>query len=143
MRDIPIIAIDFVKRFEGCKLTRYIDACGFPTIGIGHLCHNGDNLFEITEEEAEGLLHTDLQIAGQGITRLIDIPLNDNQYTALISFVYNLGSGILQASTLRKVINRGDFEDVPEQFERWIYGGARKLPGLIARRKAEAQLFEA
>lgn len=120
---------------------RYNDAVGFPTIGYGHLCHAGDNLQEITEVEAERLLQSDLQIAAAGVLRLIDIPLNFNQFTALIDFTFNLGRGVLQASTLRSVINRGDFEDAPAQFNRWVYGGAKKLPGLITRRNAEAELF--
>ena len=141
MRNIPQQAIDLVQRFEGCKLTRYIDATGNPTIGIGHLIKPGENLFEITEDDALSLLHTDLRIAASAVLRLTDASLDDNQFSALIDFVYNLGAGIYQSSTLRTVINRGDLSEVAFQFKRWVFGGAVKLPGLIVRRQAEADLF--
>ena len=141
MRQIPEQAITMVKQFEGCRLQRYNDAVGFPTIGIGHLCKPNDGLLEITQAQADDLLMQDLQISASAVLRLTNIPLNDNQYTALIDFVYNLGSGVYQASTLRAIINRGDFTDVPKQINRWVYGGAKKLPGLIIRRQAEANLF--
>ena len=141
MRNIPQQAIDLVQRFEGCKLTRYNDAVGKPTIGYGHLCNANDNLFEITEDEALSLLHTDLQIAANAVLRLTKVALSDNQFSALTDFVYNLGSGLYQSSTLRTVINRGDLSEVAFQFKRWVFGGAVKLPGLIVRRQAEAELF--
>ncbi len=141
MSNIPLQAIDLVKQFEGCILTRYNDAVGNPTIGYGHLCKANDNLFEISEEEADNLLYHDLEIASNAVQRLITITLNDNQFAALLDFTYNLGAGILQASTLRSVINRGDFEDADIQFKRWKYAGARILSGLVKRREAEAELF--
>ncbi len=139
--EIPTQMLYLIKKSEGLKLERYRDACGNFTVGYGHLLPPNNTMFQITEEEAEVLLMHDAIIALQAVYRLITIPLNENQLSALGDFTYNCGTGLLQASTLRRVINRGDFEDAPEQFARWVYGGARKLPGLIIRRQAEADLF--
>lgn len=141
MRSIPIKAMELIERFEGLRLKRYIDATGNPTIGYGHLIKSNENLFEITEDDAISLLHSDMQLAATSVLRLTSSPLNDNQYAALIDFVYNLGIGIYQASTLRAMLNRGDYINTDKQFNRWVYGGVRKLPGLVVRRQAEAELF--
>lgn len=141
MREIPEQAIKLVKQFEGIRLNRYTDATGNPTIGYGHLCKPNDGMEEITEEKALELLQEDIGVASRAVLRLTKAELNDNQYSALIDFVYNLGSGLYQSSTLRMMINRGEFADIPPQFNRWVYGNCHKLPGLIARRQAEARLF--
>lgn len=141
MRSIPPKAMELIERFEGLSLKRYIDATGNPTIGFGHMIKPHENLFEITEDDAISLLHSDMQLAATSVLRLTSSPLNDNQYAALIDFVYNLGAGIYQASTLRAMLNRGDYNNADKQFNRWVYGGARKLPGLIIRRQVETQLF--
>lgn len=142
MRPVPLEAYKMVKRYEGLILERYIDADGHDSIGYGHECKKGDGLQKISLAQAETLLEYDINIAAQAVLRLTEsVNLNDNQFTALIDFVYNLGAGTFQASTLRMVINRGDFKDAPEQFMRWVFGNNRKLPGLIQRRQAEANLF--
>lgn len=133
--------LDMIKRFEGLRLVTYRDCCNISTIGWGHVVMPGENLFQITEEEAEALLMHDATIALQAVERLISIPLNQNETSALGDFVFNLGAGCLQASTLRMELNRGDLIDADQQFSRWCFAGARKLPGLIARRKVEAELF--
>ena len=63
---------------------------------------------------------------------------SDGQYDALVSFTFNLGSGALQRSTLRRKVNREEHNDVPAEFVRWVYAGGRKLVGLVRRRNAEA-----
>lgn len=141
MRLITQQTIDLVKQFEGLSLTRYGDATGLPTIGYGHLIKPTENYQEISEEEALELLHSDLQIAGNAVERLIRVQLDDNEFCSLVDFVFNLGSGVLQASTLRAKLNRGDYKGAAGQFQRWCYAGANKLPGLIRRREIEAELF--
>lgn len=141
MLSIPDEAITLVKHFEGIRLIRYKDIIGFPTIGYGHLCKPNDGLAIISQEQADDLLMQDLLIAASAVKRLTTYPLSNNQFSALIDFVFNLGVGSYQASTLRMVINRGDFDDVPTQLNRWVYGKGMKIPGLVARRKAEASLF--
>jgi len=69
------------------------------------------------------------------------VPLTDGQFDALVSFTYNLGSGALQRSTLRRVINRKNHQNVPAQLMRWVWAGGRKLRGLVRRREAEARLY--
>ena len=69
------------------------------------------------------------------------VPLNQNQFDALVSFVYNLGAGAFEGSTLLKDLNAHNFAAVPGQLEEWVHAGSQVLPGLVARRKAEARLF--
>ena len=95
----------------------------------------------ITEAEVENLLRQDVATAERAVLRLIHVPLTDEQFDALVSFTYNLGSGALQRSTLRRVINRHHHADVPRQLRRWVYAGGRKLKGLVRRREAEARCY--
>jgi len=75
------------------------------------------------------------------VLRLIDVPLTDGQYDALVSFTFNLGAGALQRSTLRRKANREQHVEVPKQLMRWVWAGGRKLKGLIRRREAEALIY--
>ena len=74
--------------------------------------------------------------------RLIEVPLADRCFDALASFTFNLGEGALAASTLRRLVNAGRLEEAAPQFDRWVFAGARKLPGLVRRRAAERALWE-
>lgn len=87
------------------------------------------------------LLRIDAQIAERAVLRLITVPLTDGQFDALVSFTYNLGSGALQRSTLRRVINRHHHNEVPNQLMRWVWAGGRKLRGLARRRAAEGNVY--
>lgn len=90
---------------------------GYPTIGYGHVVKEHENFScGISEEEAEDLLRQDVGEAEKGVLRLIDMPLTDNQFNALVSFTFNLGSGALQRSTLRRKVNREEHKDVPAEF---------------------------
>jgi lysozyme len=80
-------------------------------------------------------------IAEQAVCRLVKVPLTDGQFDALVSFTFNLGSGALQRSTLRRKVNREEHEEVPREFLRWVWAGGRKLKGLVRRRAAEADLY--
>ena len=145
MRHITKNGIDLIKSFEGFESEIYLDAAGLPTIGYGHLIRKGEHkMFEngISEEEAEALLADDVQIAERAVLRLVKVPLTDNQFNALVSFTFNLGSGALQRSTLRRKVNREEHAEVPEEFMRWVWAGGRKLKGLIRRREAEAALYQ-
>jgi len=142
IRSIPQSAIDLVKHFEGFSSKPYVCPAGFLTIGYGHVVPNDyPRATRVTPEEAEDLLRKDLRVAALGVLRLTKVPLSDNQYGALVSFVFNLGAGRYQSSTLRMKINRGDYSEAAEEFPKWVYGGGRKLPGLVARRDAEARVF--
>lgn len=148
MNAVPAAALDLIRRFEGCELSPYHDPIGFPTQGYGRLLsrQKGADLSAwrpIDESTAESWLATDAAKAGQTVRRLITAPLTDGQYAALIDFVFNLGGGHLELSTLRRVINRGDVEDAPQQFSKWVYAGGIKLAGLVRRRAAEVALWTA
>lgn len=124
----------------------YYDPSGYPTIGYGHLLSKVaweplDKYPAITVDQAKALLMVDLGIAAQGVLTEITTRLNVYQFAALIDFVFNAGVGNLRISALRKVINRRDFASVPKQLGRWVYSKGVKLPGLVRRRRAEAELF--
>ncbi len=139
----------FIGRFEGFRGHLYNDAAGHCTIGYGHLVHlgncNGSEPAEfkrgLSEQEAEALLRRDAQSAADAVRSVVHASLNQNQFDALVSFVYNLGAGAFEGSTLLKDLNAHNFAAVPGQLEEWVHAGSQVLPGLVARRKAEARLF--
>jgi len=132
--------IDLIKHFEGCELKAYKCPAGVWTIGYGHIkgVQEGD---VITEQQADEMLVEELNEYENYINTLVTVPLNQNQYDALVSWVYNLGSSNLNSSTLLKVLNSGDYTGVPEQIMRWNKAGGKVLEGLTRRRQAEADLF--
>lgn len=130
MRHITQEGLDLIKRFEGFSPTVYICPAGYPTIGYGHLVrdHERDRYEQgVTESEAEHLLRRDVQVAERAVLRLIDVPLTDGQYNALVSFTFNLGAGALQRSTLRRKVNREEHAEVPAQLMRWVWLGVNDL----------------
>lgn len=133
--------IALIKVFEGCKLESYLCAAGVWTIGYGHtkLVEEGQ---EITQEEADNILLNDLEIYEEAVLKAVEVPLHQHQFDALVSWTFNLGGANLNASTMLKVINKGEYEDVPAQIKRWNKAGGKVLQGLIRRREAEALLFE-
>ncbi|WP_375629552.1 MULTISPECIES: lysozyme [unclassified Bartonella] len=143
MRHITQNELDLIKRFEGFSRTVYFCPAGYPTIGYVHVVKNDEDFSAgIDETQAEELLRQDAQIAERAVLRLINVPLTDGQFDALVSFTYNLGGGALQRSTLRRKINREEYAEVPEQFMRWVWAGRRKLKGLVRRRYAECLLYQ-
>jgi len=141
MRHITQDGIDLIKRFEGFSSTVYICPAGYPTIGYGHLVRDHEKFEEISQEEAEALLRIDVESAERAVLRLIKVPLTDGQFDALVSFTYNLGSGALQCSTLRRKVNRQAHSEVPAQLVRWVWAGGRKLNGLVKRRNCESSMY--
>tara|TARA_B100001123_G_scaffold433417_1_gene558101 strand:+ start:4504 stop:4944 length:441 start_codon:yes stop_codon:yes gene_type:complete len=144
MRHITKEGLELIKQFEGFEPEVYLDAAGYPTIGYGHLIRKEEgNMYAngITEAAAEALLAKDVWSAERAVLRLIKVPLTDGQFDALVSFTFNLGSGALQRSTLRRKVNREEHNAVPREFRRWVWAGGRKLRGLMRRRKAEAALY--
>ena len=96
---------------------------------------------DINKDQADYLLRRDVRKSEVAVLRLIKVPLEDGQFNSLCSFVFNLGSGSLQSSTLRRKINRGDYIGAANEFPRWIWAGGRKLKGLIKRRNDERLMF--
>ncbi len=136
--EINAQGVDLIKVHEGYSGTPYICPAGKLTIGYGH---TGNVSGPITKEQAEKLLKKDLSTAENAIQEQVKVPLNSNQFSALVSFVYNVGTGNFARSTLRALLNDGNFEEAANEFEKWVYGGGKKLPGLIERRIAEKTLF--
>ncbi len=132
--------LDIIKACEGYSATPYICPAGYLTIGYGHLLKD-KTVKSVTREEAETLLRSDVVSAENAVNRLVKVRLTQNQFDALVDFVYNLGAGAFQRSTLRQVVNREEHEDVPEQLVKWCYAGGRRLQGLLHRRQLEATLY--
>ena len=130
-----------IKKFEGCELEAYKCAAGVWTIGYGSTkgVKEGDT---ITQEEADNLLLHEMEEYEGYINNLVEVDLEQNQFDALVSWVFNLGPANLKASTLLKVLNAKDYEGVPTQIKRWNKAGGKVLQGLIRRREAESLLFE-
>lgn len=147
-------AIKFIIAFEGIArrgkdglIHPYHDVVGFPTIGIGHLLsrEKWEDLSKyspITLEEAMALKMQDLDKFALGVSRQILCDLNDNEFGALVSLAFNIGLGNLQASTLRRKLNRGDSRDeCALEFLKWDKAGGQKIRGLTRRRIAESKFF--
>lgn len=135
--------IDLIKKFEGIRLKSYICPAGVLTIGYGH---TGSDVYpnqQITEEEAERLLRRDTESAQQAISSFVSVKLNQNEYDALVSFVFNIGPTAFVNSTLLKLLNHGaDRKIVAGEFGRWVKaGGDQPVQGLVRRRDAEKALF--
>ena len=133
--------LSLIKKFEGCELKAYHCAAGVPTIGYGST-HGVTMDMEITQEEADELLMDDVAKFEEAVTRAVKVPLEQNQYDALVSWTFNLGPSNLSSSTMLRVLNEGNYEEVPAQIKRWNKAGGKVLQGLIRRREAEALLFE-
>ena len=134
--------IDLIKHFEGCELTAYKCPAGVWTIGYGHIKGVSEGM-TITQEQAEEMLRDEMAEYEGYVNRLVTVELNQNQFDAMVSWVYNLGGGNLASSTLLKVLNAGDYDGVPAQMMRWNKAGGKVLEGLTRRRQAEADLFVA
>ncbi len=132
--------IEFIKRHEGLRLKAYQDSAGVWTIGYGHTSTAKQGM-TITEAEAEKLLIQDLKTAEDEINRHL-LPLKQHQFDSLISLVFNIGIGAFRKSTLLKRLKMDvNHPDIANQFNRWVYGGGKILPGLVRRRKEEANLY--
>ena len=129
-----------IKKFEGCELEAYQCSAGVWTIGYGHTkgVQEGD---EWSQNHAEHMLEVELEEYEGYINDYVTSPLSQNQFDALVSWVYNLGPANLKASTMLKVLNAGDYQEVPAQMKRWNKAGGNVLEGLVRRREAESLLF--
>ena len=134
-------AIALIKYYEGFRSEKYLDSAGHWTIGYGHLIQDEEELECVTLAQAETLLKADCAFAERAINEEVKTALNSNQYSALVSWVFNLGRGRLRESTMLIRLNDGLLEKVPSEMMRWVSAGGRPLAGLIRRRAAEAQLF--
>ena len=132
--------LKLITLFEGCELTAYQDAVGVWTIGYGHTVdvHQG---MTINQTQADRLLQEDLSRFEAAVEEAVTVGLNENQFGALVSFTFNLGSGSLSESTLLHLLNAGDLRGAANEFPRWNKAGGQPLLGLTRRRLAERALF--
>tara|TARA_R100001015_G_C4632936_1_gene197185 strand:- start:2896 stop:3339 length:444 start_codon:yes stop_codon:yes gene_type:complete len=130
-----------IKKFEGCRLEAYKCSAGVWTIGYGRTTNvkEGDTC---TQEEAEKWLNEELVVYGAYVNDAVLITLEQNEFDALVAWTYNLGSTNLNNSTMLRVLNENQKEDVPHQMRRWNKANGKVLEGLVRRREAEALLFE-
>lgn len=141
-RAIPSAAREIVREFEGVKLTAYKCPAGVWTIGAGHTGPEVVEGLTITKRQAELYLTEDLQKAARRLQDRIGPAvgeLTENQYAALLSFVFNLGAD--PGWTIWKKLKARDFDAVPAQITRFVYSGGKKLNGLVRRRNAEVELW--
>jgi lysozyme len=141
IKQIGKAGLDLVKSFEGLKLRAYLCPANVWTIGFGSTGPHVTPGKVITEAQADGLLQDDLDRFEQAVTRLVTVPLTQNQYDALVSFAFNVGISALQRSTLLKRVNAKLFDQARAEFGKWNRAGGRPLAGLTRRRAAEAALF--
>jgi lysozyme len=130
-----------IEAFEGCVLKPYKDIAGLWTIGIGHLIKPSETFTSITRKDAEFLLAADLKEAENAVDELVTVPLNQNQFDALVSFTFNLGAERLRTSTLLRKLNAGDYGAAADEFLRWSKSKGVVVAGLKRRRAAERSLF--
>lgn len=130
-----------IKKAEGLRLTAYLDTGGVWTIGYGHTGADVREGLTIPLSEAERLLTRDLKVAEGHVNDAVKVKLTQNQFDALVSFVYNVGGGAFRSSTLLKLLNAGDYEGAAYQLPRWNKDNGKVIPGLTNRRHEERDLF--
>ena len=134
------VGVELIKRFEGFRYKSYLCSAGVCTIGYGHT-KNVKPLQTITHEQALKYLAEDISEVEKSLDKLVTVELKQNEYDALVSFVFNVGVGAFSKSTLLRKLNAGDLKSVPNEMRKWVYAGGRMLDGLVKRRNAEADLF--
>lgn len=144
-------ALALICEFEGFVPYWYPDPAhgwNVPTIGYGHTDAAGypryadDENLHLSKADARIILARDLGQYERAVAEAVKVPLNENQFGALVSFTYNLGPGNLRSSTLLRKLNAGDYAGAAAEFPRWNRAGSKVLAGLTRRRAAERALFE-
>lgn len=131
-----------IELSEGFSATVYYDAAGLPTVGYGHKIRQGEDFPNgVTLEQGKDILQADAAEAEGAVNELVKVPLNQNQFDALVDFTYNLGRGNLASSHLLSRLNGGNYAAVPDEMQRWVRAGEKIEPGLVTRRKREAALW--
>ena len=133
--------VHLLKYFEGCETVAYQDSVGVWTIGYGHTkgVYAG---MTITQKEADSMLLTELEEYESYVENMVSVELTQEQFDALVVWIYNLGPTNFKSSTLLRKLNSGDYSAVPTEIKRWNKAGGRVLEGLVKRREAEAAMFE-
>lgn len=133
--------VNLIAEFEGFRSCPYRDVVGVWTIGYGTTGNVGPHSPCITEAVAKNWLRRDAREFGREIRRLVRVRLSNNEYSALVSFAYNVGAGAFASSTLLRLLNEGKRQAAADQFGQWVYAGGQVYQGLVRRREAERELF--
>lgn len=140
--------VDLIKSYEGFFPEPYNDPVGYATIGYGHLIGyrnvtsaDKKKWGKLTKAEATELLKGDLKEYENYVKQYVKVPLTQNMFDALVSFVYNVGPGGISGSTLGRELNKGHYNTAANELLKWDKAGGRALPGLTRRRKEERELF--
>lgn len=139
-RHINSSGLKLITFFEGCELNSYDDGVGVWTIGYGHT----KGIFagmSITQTEAESFLREDLEEFETVVEECVQVPINSDQFSALVAFSFNVGPQALAESTLLRLLNAGEIQMAANEFPKWNKAGGQPLLGLTRRRKAEQALF--
>lgn len=143
--EISLAGLNQIKLHEGFKANVYKDSAGYPTIGYGHKLTAAERLqglSTVTAEEAARLLASDVAGAESAVNGMVNVPLTQSQFDALVSFVYNIGAGAFRRSTLLALLNQGKYDMAANQFARWNKAGGLVSQGLSNRRASEMALFK-
>jgi lysozyme len=147
--------LELLKQWEGFKSKVYKDSAGLPTIGVGHLITQSEKMSGaivinrlaveyadgLTDQQVLDLLGQDVQPAEQAVNNGVKVALDQDQFDALVSFTFNTGTGAFSSSTLLKVLNQGQYDQVPNQLRRWNKAGGQVVQGLVNRRENEIKLW--
>ncbi len=142
---ISPFGVDLICSFEGKRLTAYDDGVGVWTIGFGTTVYpNGIKVKKgdtCTEAQAKAYMAHDLKKFASAVNNAVTVPLNQNQFDALVSLAYNIGTGAFSKSTLVKKLNANDYRSAADQFDVWVNAGGKRMQGLVNRRAKEKALF--
>lgn len=150
--------IQHLKKSEGVVYHQYNDFVGLPTIGVGHLLTKSELMSgkidlgdgrvirwkdtpTLNDEQVEAILKKDLQATERYVEGFVDVPLSQNQFDSLVSFVFNIGPTAFRNSTLLRKLNAEDYESVPAEMRKWKYAGGAVQPILERRREEEIRLW--
>ena len=137
--------VDLICNFEGKRLTAYDDGVGGWTIGFGTTKYpNGIRVKKgdtCTLDQAKAYMQNDLKSFEQTVNNTVKVPLSQNQFDALVSLAYNIGSTAFKNSTLVRQLNEGNYKAAANQFNVWVNAGGKRMQGLVNRRAAERTLF--
>lgn len=143
--NISADGINLIKKFEGVSLVAYLCPAGVWTWGYGHTSAAGEPLVTKgmtgTIQRANEVLRRDLVKFEDALNRLVKVDLEQHQFDALCSFIFNIGEGAFEKSTLLKKLNRGQYGAVPAELMKWTKARGKELPGLVRRRREEAAMW--
>jgi lysozyme len=142
---VSLFGVDIICGFEGKRLAAYDDGVGVWTIGFGTTVYpNGIKVKKgdtCTEAQAKAYMAHDLKKFESAVNNTVKVPLNQNQFDALVSLAYNIGTNAFSKSTLVKKLNANDIRGAADQFDVWVNAGGKRMQGLVNRRAKEKEVF--